>query len=202
MKIRKFLLIAFFGVLLCFGSFSASAQGKLSVVPYLKTDYVLVSALNEESIDFRLKIRDNSGNVLYSSKWFSGNSPYHKVFDFSDLPDGKYVTRMIRSDKTVLEDAFTIVDGKPNLKTKYPRPGKMTAKVWNSGDFLFVAYADNDFDVYKMKIQDEKGDVLFESALPESATYTGKFDVSSLPPGNYSVSLMSDQKASRYGFTK
>jgi len=200
MKTRKFLWSAFLGVLLCFGSVSASAQGKVSVMPYLKTDYVVVSVLNEEPADFSLKIRDNSGNVFYSSMKVSGTLHYNKIFDFSDLDDGAYEVVLKKSDQAVLTDAFSILDGK--LHSAEKKSEKLNAQVWSSKDYIFVSYLNKGADAYSMRIADETGDLLYESFLPESLTYSGKFDVSSLPSGRYVLSLTSGKNASRYEFTK
>ena len=202
MSTKKFLFSAVFAALLGMVATPALAKGKLSVSPYLNSEYVLVSALNEEAADFSLVIRDDAGEKIYSSGNVEGSLHYNKVFDFSNLEDGSYDVVLRKSDKTVLTDEFSILGGKLHAAKKDSETEKMNAKVWSSEDYVFVSYLNDEADVYRMKITDETGDVLYESSLPESLTYSGKFDVSSLPSGNYVVSLTSGKKASRYGFTK
>ena len=203
MKAKKFLSLAALVVLMVAGLSSASAKGKITVYPYLDTNYALVSALNEEVSDFSVEIKSADGNLVYSSGKIVSDAQFNKLFDFSKLSDGRYVAVLKNSNKTFLKDEFVVSGGKlVSEKLADNSSEELPAKIWTKSDYLFVSYLNKSFDSFKLKLKDENGNVLFESALPKKLTYSGKFDVSALPSGTYYVSLVSGKNAKSYAVSK
>ncbi len=202
MKTKKFLSVVALATLMVSVGSTAMAKGKITVYPYLDTNYALVSALSEEMVDFSVEIKTEKGEFVYSSGKVGSSAQFNKLFDFSKLSDGKYVAVLKGSGKTFLKDEFTVANGKLVKKVADKDAEEMAAKVWAKNDFIFVSYLNKDYDAYSMKVEDESGNVLFESALPKELTYSGKFDVSSLPSGTYYVSLVSGKNSSSYAIRK
>jgi hypothetical protein len=202
MKAKKFLSVVVLAVLMVAVATPSSAKGKITVYPYLDTNYALISALSEEMVDFSVEIKSSNGEFVYSSGKVGSSENFNKLFDFSELSDGKYVAVLKGSGKTFLKDEFTVSSGKLVSKVADKKAEEMAAKVWAKNDFIFVSYLNKSFDAYSMKVEDEKGNVLFESALPKDLTYSGKFDVSSLPSGTYYVSLVSGKNSNSYAIRK
>jgi hypothetical protein len=203
MKAKKFLSVVALAVLMVAGVSSASAKGKITVYPYLDTNYALVSALNEELVDFSVEIKAVNGDLVYTSGKVGSSAHFNKLFDFSELNDGKYMAVLKSGSKTFLKDEFVISGGKlVSKKVASEKPEALAAKVWTKSDFLFVSYLNKSFDDFKLKVKDISGNVLFESSLPKDLTYSGKFDVSALPSGTYYVSLVSGKNVSSYAIRK
>ncbi|WP_016776440.1 hypothetical protein [Anaerophaga thermohalophila] len=202
MKAKKFLSVAALLVLMAAVVTPVSAKGKIKVYPYLDTNYALISALNEELVDFAVEIKTSEGDLVYTSGKVGNTAHFNKLFDFSELSDGKYIAVLKSSNKTFLEDEFTVAGGKLLTKKAESNAEAMAAKVWAKNNFLFVSYLNKSFDNYKLKLKDERGNVLFESSLPKELTYSGKFDLSALPAGTYYVSLISGKNESSYAIRK
>jgi hypothetical protein len=202
MKAKKFLSVAVLAVLLVSVAGPASAKGKITVYPYLDTNYALISALSEEMVDFSVEIKSEDGAFVYSSGKVGSSDQFNKLFDFSKLSDGKYVAVLKGSGKTFLKDEFAVSGGKLVSEVSDKSAEELAAKVWAKDDFVFVSYLNKSYDSFNMKLEDDRGNVLFESALPKDLTYSGKFDVSSLPSGTYYVSLVSGKNSSSYAINK
>lgn len=202
MKAKKFLSVAVLAVLLVSVVGPASAKGKITVYPYLDTNYALVSVLSEEMVDFSVEIKSENGEFVYSSGKVRSSDQFNKLFDFSKLSDGKYVAVLKGSGKTFLKDEFAVSGGKLVSEVSGKVAEELAAKVWAKDDYVFVSYLNKAYDSFNMKVEDDRGNVLFESALPSDLTYSGKFDVSSLPSGTYYVSLVSGKNSSSYAINK
>lgn len=202
MKAKKFLSVVALAAFMVSVGTTASAKGKITVYPYLDTNYALVSALSEEMVDFSVEIKTDKGEFVYSSGKVGTSTQFNKLFDFSKLSDGKYVAVLKGSGKTFLEDEFTVSGGKLVAEVSSKKAEELAAKVWAKNDFIFVSYLNKANDSFNMKVEDASGNVLFESALPKDLTYSGKFDVSSLPSGTYYVSLVSGKNSSSYAIKK
>ncbi|MGQ1889030.1 T9SS C-terminal target domain-containing protein [Thermophagus sp. OGC60D27] len=202
MKAKKFLTVTALAVMMVGLAIPASAKGKIKVYPYLNTDFALIAALNEDMNDFAVEIKTMNGELVYNSGKVANSASFNKLFDFSELSDGKYVAVLKSNDKTFLKDEFMISGGKLVHEKAESNEEAPIAKVWTKSNFLFVSYLNKSFDSYTMRLKDSNGGVLFESALPKDLTYSGKFDVSALPAGTYYVSLISGEKESSYAISK
>lgn len=202
MKAKKLLSVVVLAVLMVAVVTPSSAKGKITVSPYLDTNYALISALSQEMVDFSVEIKTSKGEFVYSSGKVGSSDQFNKLFDFSQLTDGEYVAVLKGSGKTFLKDEFTVSNGKLVAKVADKEAEELAAKVWSKNDFIYVSYLNKSYDTYSMRVEDKRGNVLFESALPKDLTYSGKFDVSSLPSGTYYVSLVSGKNSNSYAIRK
>lgn len=202
MKAKKLLSVGALAFLMVAVVTPSSAKGKISVYPYLDTNYALVTALSQEMDDFSVEIKTSNGEFVYSSGKVGSSDSFNKLFDFSRLSDGKYLAVLKGSGKTLLKNEFFVSDGKLVPEVADLKAEEVAAKVWAKNDFLYVSYLNKSFDSYSVKVEDKSGNVLFESALPKDLTYSGKFDVSSLPSGTYYVSLVSGKNSNSYAIRK
>ncbi len=104
------------GVMLFLATTVASAgnggktAGDVSVVPYLNTDYSLLSFVNIET-KAKLSIVNEEGITLYT-QWVNKASSAQKVLDFSKLEDGKYKAVLKSKGADAVTHSFEIKNKK------------------------------------------------------------------------------------------
>lgn len=183
-------------------STGAFAKAKIFITSYLKTDYAVITARYDAAENYRVKIFNTDGDELYASSKISGAASFQKLFDLTSLEDGDYTIELTsKKDKTIEKFAIknhelVSVDGKKEDSEKL----KAFFRVAN--DKLYVSHMNFDKAALRISIDDKFGTEIYNSALPSESTYSGMFDLTSLPSGEYQVSLVSGNKAYSYEFNK
>jgi len=186
------------GVILFLGASSAFATGNIRINPYLDTDLSIVSIINPTASFLKMKIYDEAGNLYYSNK-VSAETTDQKLFDFSYLEDGTYnIVLTGKGDK--LEKKFEVLNNKLVAESL----DKLTEKtLFRAEDnSLFVTYLSFKNTNFKISINDEFGNEVFENSYVSEPTFSKKFNVEALPKGDYKVRLVSDNKEYNYAFRK
>lgn len=184
-------------------SISAFGKGNVFIHSYLKTDYAIVSAQNSFSEAFKVTIVNAAGETLYSSPRIKSSNSFQKLFDLSSVDNGDYKVILSGKNARVVE-SFSIVDHKLVKKEgeKLADEEKANTFFRTSGDKLYISHLNFLNDELTIKINDIKGDEVYNSELPSKSTYSGLFDISKLPAGNYQVCLTSGEKVYSYDFRK
>ena len=184
-------------------SISAFGKGNIFIHSYLKTDYAIVSAQNSFSEAFKVIIVNEAGETLYSSPRIKTSNSFQKLFDLSSVDNGDYKVILSGKNARVVE-SFSVVDHKLVKKEveTLAEEKKTNTFIRTSGDKLYISHLNFLNDELSIKINDAKGDEVYNSELPSESTYSGLFDISKLPAGNYQVCLTSGEKMYSYDFRK
>lgn len=186
---------------IAFLSASAFGKGKVVISKYLNTDYAVVSALGEANSSFKVKVYDSEGTELYSSPYINDASSYQKLFDLKSFSDGKYSVAFESRDAKVSE-TFYVVGSDLVLPQEQMADAKVKPFVRQDGNNLYVSHINFDKSMFHMSIDDVAGNEIYNSSLPRETSYSGKFDISKLPAGSYSVLLTSGKQKYYYEITK
>lgn len=202
MKIKNSLKVLLLVATVFTGAVSASAEGRVTILPYAKTSYALIAAEALPTEAYSVAIVNSIGEVVYSSNRNVAGSVFTRVFDFSNLEDGKYKVRL-RSKKGLLhEEAFSVKKGSLTKGSSMAAASESVVKIWSNDDFLYVSHLNHELNGLFIRLEDARGSVLYNSSLPSDLTYTGKFNVSALPKGDYKVSFVSGNKVFNYDLRK
>lgn len=183
-------------------SASVFAKGKISVSPYPKSSYAVISVEPSVEALYSIAIFNASGDVVYSSNKVENGAVFSKVFDFSKLEDGEYKIRLRSKGNPVVEERFTVKSGalvSGDLKADITAED---VKIWKKSDFVYVSHLNRNLNGMVVRLVDSRGSVIYDKSIPAELTYSGKFNVSSLPKGSYSLSFVSGNKVFNYEFKK
>ncbi|MGQ1946152.1 hypothetical protein ACT3CD_03485 [Geofilum sp. OHC36d9] len=184
-------------------SFSAVAEGDISVLPYLKTGYTLISAKPAASDVYSVSITGAYGDVIYNSGRISGSEVYSKVFDFSQLYDGAYTVRVKSKSAGAFETSFEVKNGALNTgASENTDVAAEDVKIWSKDDMVFISHLNRYGNDMRVKMEDKSGVVLYNAEIPAELTYSAKFNVATLPKGDYVVSFVSGEDVFNYEFEK
>ncbi len=186
------------------GSLAVSANGKVAVVPYLKTNYTLIAAESGEAEISSIAIMDRFGETVYSSRQVASKAGFSKLFDFANLSDGEYKVRLRVKSGSALEETFLVKNGMVASKSfsEMVEVSENEVRIWSDKDFLFVSHLNRAMRPVVINVKDSSGSVVYKHTLPADLTYSGKYDVAALPKGDYTISLLSGSKVYNYEFRK
>ncbi len=187
---------------LVLGGATSYAKGKIMVTPYLKTSYTIISA--EPALEglYSLSIISANGQLVYSSNKVENGAYFSRVFDFSKLEDGEYKVRLRSKSNNVTEEKFLIKDGILVTKETTQEVSPADVRIWKASDILYISHLNKNLNKMIVRLEDNNGSVVYDNSIPAMLTYSGKFNVSSLPKGNYSLSFVTGNKVFTYDFTK
>jgi len=179
----------------------AFAKGKIFINSYLATDYAVITANYGSTDRFRVKIFDETGTELYTSSRMNGSS-FQKLFDLTAFQDGIY-TIELTGRKDVVSESFIVKDH----KLVKPDNSEIKSEILKAffritDEKLYVSHLNSEKAVLSIRINDASGIELYNSELPSKSTYSGMFDLTNLPAGEYQVSLISGNKEYNYAFNK
>lgn len=183
-------------------SASVFAKGKISVSPYPKSSYAVISVEPSVEALYSIAIFNASGDVVYSSSKVENGAVFSKVFDFSKLEDGEYKIRLRSKGNPVVEERFTVKSGALVSGDLKADVSAEDVKIWKKSDVVYVSHLNRNLNGMVVRLVDSRGSVIYDKSIPAELTYSGKFNVSSLPKGNYSLSFVSGNKAFNYEFKK
>lgn len=204
MKLKNTMKILLLVAAIFAGSFSASAKGKVAVVPYLKTSYTLITA-GSGAGEFRsVAIMNQYGETVYASSRVASQAVFSKLFDFSNLTDGEYKVRFRVKTGSIIEESFLVKNGAvaQELFSEMAADSDNDVRIWSDKDFLFVSHLNRAMSPVVIHVKDSRGSVVYKNTLPNDLTYSGKYDVAGLPKGDYTISLVSASKVYNYEFRK
>ncbi|MCU4174500.1 hypothetical protein [Carboxylicivirga sp. N1Y90] len=204
--LKGFLAIA----AIAFCSASLSAKGTVSINSYLKTNYAVVSAHNSELSNFRVKVIDEEGTELYSSPNIKNTSAFQKLFDLNSFKNGNYsvviVSKGSKATETFRVENSTLVlteeSLKPSIEKEETESARLSPFFRKEGDNIYLSHLNFDNSLFSISIDDMRGNEIFNSSLPRESSYSGIFDISRLPVGEYSVLIKSGKELYRYEFNK
>jgi hypothetical protein len=200
---KGFLAVAAIALL----SANAFGKGKLVISKYLDTEYAVVSVFNDAKSNFKVKVYDAEGSVLYSSPFVKNSVSFQKLFDLSAFTDGEYCV-VFESEDAKMAKTFYVEENElyteENKAMIVMSEAKSSLKpfVRKDGNNIYVSHINFNQSVFSMSIDDKSGNEIYNSSLPSETYYSGKFDISELPAGDYSILLTSGKEKFYYEFNK
>ncbi len=176
---------------------SAVELPKMNVQP-INSDQVVVSILNSKVSNFELSIYSDNGEIVYFKQTEKPVSSYQKLFDLTNLENGKYKLNL-KVDGTIQETDFTKTSQKIYLTD--PKIDFEPYFDFNGTELKF-SYLNIKGENFKMKILNNDDLVVYEAKLGKSFPITSGYDLSKLEAGNYKLVLSSYGKNFEYTFQK
>ncbi|MGQ1786879.1 MULTISPECIES: hypothetical protein [unclassified Saccharicrinis] len=185
-----------------FAGEGGKAAGNVSILPYLDTDYSIVSLSNQADKAAIFSIKDAEGETVYK-EWVNKAGFAQKILDFSNLEDGKYTAILKARGSEEISETFSIENHKlVSQKEEIVSEEELRAFFNLVDNTLFVSHISFGSNTFGISISDALGDEVFEKGFDGNSTYSGKFDISALPNGEYKVSINSGNKEYSYAFRK
>ncbi len=195
-----------FGVMFALTTTAFAGEGdapaaKVSILPYLHTDYSVLSVSNLSENSGLFMIEDKDGSVLYK-EWVSKSGITQKVLDFSLLKDGNYEMVLKIKGEEKVRNSFTVKDKK--IVSEYAVAHKSVDKAMVNlvDNMLYVSHLSFGSNAFAMSISKEGEGEVYSNTIKTKDAYSGKFDVSELPSGAYVVNINSGDKNFEYEFQK
>ncbi|MBN2166522.1 MAG: hypothetical protein JW717_09620 [Marinilabiliaceae bacterium] len=184
----------------------STASNKVVIDNYMNTDFAIISASLEPSIDYKISIKDEYNTVLYSNKLGKNTAAYQKLFDLSELSDGAYVVifegKNAKSQSKFIVSNNRLVSYIPSKEIEISTINTTKSYIRQSGDLIYVSQVNPDLMKTYVEIFNEKGDSVYSSVLPKQKTYAGLYKIKSLPKGQYTMQLTSGSTVHTYEFQK
>ena len=201
-KMRRWVL----GAMLIFVATATFAgegnKPSLSILPYLDTDYSVVSLSNNADKAAAFCIKDAEGVTVYK-EWVNKEGFAQKILDFSNLEDGEYTAELKVKGAEAITETFSVADHKlVSEKTEVMSQEELSAFFNIIDNMLYVSHISFGSNSFGISISDAVGEEVFEKGFEGNSTYSGKFDISALPNGEYKVSINSGNKEFSYAFKK
>ena len=185
-----------------FAGDGGKTTGNVSILPYLDTDYSIVSLSNQADKAAIFSIKDAQGEVVYK-EWINKEGFAQKILDFSNLEDGEYTAALKARGAEQISETFSIEDHKlVSERAKVVSEQELRAFFNLVDNMLYVSHISFGSNTFGISISDAIGDEIFEKGFDGNSTYSGKFDISALPTGEYKVSINSGNKEYSYAFSK
>lgn len=149
--------------------------------------------LNDKSVT--LSIENDDQSVIYYSEFIDNSSEFSQKFDFSKLEDGDYMILANGAGSTIKKQ-LTIRDSK--IVVEEPAKDLAEPLFRVAGKSLLVIHSATGQEEYEINFYGAAGK--FFSDTIEDESVSRKYDLSNLPKGSYSVSLVSSEDFHTYRF--
>ncbi len=191
------------GVMFALGSVAVAQEvtpAEVAINPYLNTEYSILSVANPSEKAAKLEITDENGELVHK-EWLSSKAFSQQILDFSELKDGRYTAKVSVKGEEIASSKFALADHQISDE-KIMSKEELKAFFRLNDNILYVSHIAFGANSFGISIEDAIGDEVFEKGFDGNSTYSGKFDISALPNGNYSVKINSGSKEYSYAFTK
>ena len=176
--------------------------GNVAIHPYLDTEYSIISVSNLTDKNAVFSILDDEGNTVFK-EWVNKAGVEQKILDFSNINDGIYTATLKAKGQKEVSKTF-IVENHKLAGTKKPMPthNSLDAFFYLKNDILTISHLTFDETPFDIAIYNSYGIEVFEKDFPGVSPFSGKFDISTLPIGDYTVSIHSGNNKYSYAFAK
>ncbi len=175
---------------------------KVSVFPYLSTDYSVISVNNPGEKSGAFVIKDSNGETLHQ-EYLGKSLSFQKVINFANLEDGEYTIVLKVKGYDEIKEPFLIKDKQVVLKSAgSDKVSKLKSFANIKNDLLSVSHLAFEQSAFKIKIANDFGEQIFEKRIDGNKVYSGKFDISKLPSGDYRLTINSEDNNYSYAFSK
>ncbi len=158
---------------------------------------VAVSVQTEENEIYRLKLKDEHGQILHESKT-DKSGKFQKVFDLAKLEDGNYVISVNNADLKA-ERQFSISNGSIIVGDFH----YAAAPVFTYRDnVLRVAYLNYENEPVTITVYNESDNVVYSKEINKNFAVNEGIDFKKVHRGNYQVIFGNDNNNYSYSIEK
>jgi len=177
--------------------------GMVSIHKYLDTDFSIISVSNLADKNAIFSIKDENGSTVYK-EWVNKAGIEQKILDFSRIDDGIYTAELKVKGHKEVSKTFIIQDHQlsSGKETNLSSSKQLKSFFYLTDNTLTVSHISFGSRSFDVSISDEIGDDIYLKSFSGNSTFSRKFDVSSLPCGDYTVSINSGNKEYSYAFRK
>ena len=180
----KFLFMFITAVCITTAAFSSDTP-KMSVIP-LNNTKALVTIAAETPCVSEVTITDESGRIMYYKRSKNELSGYRKIFNLSNLEEGRYEMK-VKAGSTTFKNDLEIKDERVYVKRQsaVPKP-YFTCQ----DDFIKVSFLNQKKKNVNLNIY-QNNELVYHSKLGNEFAIHRKIDISALQQGKYEVLLSS-----------
>ena len=195
MKNLKIGLILFLVVLV---SGNANATGKLKVdVIRGKNEKVLVNVLLARDSKFEVNVTDSKGDIVYNESEISPSLDYKKIYDLSDLKDGKYTLKVKLDDEVNLSE-LVVKDG---IVQFVKNDEEISPNFKLNGKILEFSFPNSsDQNVRLLLYNNDTNHWIYQENLYPESDISQTLNLSKLNQGSYKAVLISGNVTFDYSF--
>lgn len=175
---------------------TAVERPEVSLIP-VDTEKAVLSVKNENAAYFELGIYTLYGEMVYYKRTNEQLKDYRRVYDFTNLAQGKYVLSLKVNDTKVTKDFEVTGTG---LKVGQNKVSYDPYFNFENNELKF-SYLNFDQEDLKLLIYSNNG-LVYEKNLGREFNVTTGFDLSKLENGSYSIILNSPDKEFSYNIVK
>ena len=195
MKNLKLGLMLFI-VVLASGNLKAMGIIRTDVVPGEK-EKVRVNILEAPDSRFKVALKDDNGNIIYTDYANSSSADYRKIYDLSKLANGKYTLEANLGDETEL-NTLLVHNGKLQI---IGQEEQISPSFKLDGKFLEFTFPNSIQKSARLLLYDNDTNTLvFQEALKPEYDIQQALNLVALSSGHYKAVLMSGNNEYHYDF--
>lgn len=175
---------------------TAVERPQVNLTP-INSEQAVLSVYNQNAAYFELGIYTLYGEMVYYKQTNEQLNDYRKVYDFTNLAQGKYVLSLKINDTKVTKDFEVTGSGIKVGQDKISYDPYFTF----ANNELKFSYLNFDQENLKLLIYSNNG-LVYEKNLGSEFNVTTGFDLSKLEKGSYSIILNSPDKEFSYNIVK
>ena len=175
---------------------TAIEKPRLDIYP-LPAEKAVESLMNDVPARLEVTVKSDRGMIVYYRQSIKTNGNYRKIFDFSNLENGKYELSF-KVNSTLVKRALEINNGVILVgasELRYDPFFKL------EGDVLKLSYLNFDQNNLRLVFMKDS-EVVYESTLGSEFNTVRGFDLSKLQKGSYDVVLADGSNDFYYTFEK
>lgn len=180
---KKTVMKRFITMLMVLATVFANAveKPKLEVFP-LSAERAAITLVNNNPVIVEVTLKSEAGTVVYYSRTKRPTADYRKIFDFSDIADGKY--------ELEFRTGGTLVKRTIDIENEMIRVGESEMRydpyIRVDDDVLKLSYLNFDQEELKVYLL-RNNNVVFETSLGNDFNVARGFDLSKLVRGDYQL---------------
>lgn len=182
---KTFRLVIFLAAILGYNVASASGNATLNLIP-VEDQKVLVAFESAIPGQISLTLTDSDDRVVYYKSTFSPKAEFRGIYNLSELQDGAYTLSVNSGDARISRNIEI-----KNKELAFSDPVFGNTPVFSlNKQLLDISFLNNQLENVSVQIF-RSNSLVYASQLGDGLVVQNRFDLSSLPGGDYRVYLVS-----------
>ncbi|MBB6459490.1 DUF3244 domain-containing protein [Flammeovirga kamogawensis] len=145
--------------------------------------------LEGEEINFTV---DNAEGTTFMAKTIVTTGKVKEDINFKSLPEGQYTFKMTFEDKVMMRKFFVTPQKTAVMMNYQLTSSNQKFKISVEEENLVLIIGNDVKGFIKVRLTDEQGDDIYHSKFVAGAKNVKRFDLSTLPSGNYNAEMEID----------